>query len=402
MTSGRAAGYAVVVDNVTGDGSVFSFAPSPAGPQDVLVNGVTRAAGQLGTFWRTDARLFNPSSQDATVSVSWLPSGNSNASPTKASVAVQAGRIVDLPDVLSVVFGLPSGSSGALRFQTDQSVAVLCRTSNLDPTGVRPGTFGAQQASVPVLSFLTSADAGALVTAVRQGGAFRTNVGFAAGPDGATWQLTLKDASGATIGSGSGSLGPFGWTQPGVSGLFPNVTISDGSQIAVRVTAGSLDVYDSSIDNGSGDPVVTSAAPMPADIPSTATIGPEGGSVRSDDGRLTLKVPAGARRRADVVPDRDDLRLGTEPREPRLLDHAGRRRPRPARPRRLRLRPRRRIRERSAVPPPRDPRGGPLVQRPDLGRRHGAPDGHGAPRVARVRSRRFERRRRRAQGRRTP
>ncbi len=62
----------------------------------------------------------------------------------------------------------------------------------------------------------------------------------------------------------------------------------------MNVTSGSVDVFDSSIDNASGDPVVTPIMPLPVEIPSAATIGPSGGSVRSSDGGLTLKVPAGA------------------------------------------------------------------------------------------------------------
>jgi hypothetical protein len=295
VTRGRAAGYAVVVDNVTGDGSLYSFEDLPEGPQDVLVNGVTRAGGQLGTFWRTDGRLYNPDpSADATVTVSWLPAGDSNPSPRTEQVAVPAGRIVDLPDILSAVFGLPAGSSGALRLQSDVPVAILCRTSNLDPTGQRPGTFGAQQRAVPLAAFLMSADAGAVVTGVNQSSAFRTNLGFAAGPDGASYALTLKNATGGTVGTQTGSLGAFGWTQPNVASLFPGAAIPDNAQVLVRVTSGSLDLYDSSIDNGSGDPVVTSLVRLPAAVPSSATIGPQGGSIQSSDGRLTLKVPAGA------------------------------------------------------------------------------------------------------------
>ncbi len=70
------------------------------------------------------------------------------------------GKIRDVVDVLDSLLALPVGSAGALRFQSDWPVAILCRTSNVDPSGVRPGTFGAQQRPVPLLSFVTSADAG--------------------------------------------------------------------------------------------------------------------------------------------------------------------------------------------------------------------------------------------------
>jgi hypothetical protein len=57
---------------------------------------------------------------------------------------------------------------------------------------------------------------------------------------------------------------------------------------------GSLDVYDSSVDNLSGDSVLTPVGPLSAIIQPTAAIAGAGGSIRSADGRLTLKVPAGA------------------------------------------------------------------------------------------------------------
>ena len=294
VTRGRAAGYSVVVDNVTGDSSLFAFEDLPGGRQDVLVNGVARANGRNGAFFRTDGRFYNPTNTDATIQVAFHASGNANSSPASASFVLPAGKIRDVVDVLDALLGLPVGSAGALRFQSDWPVAILCRTSNVDPSGVRQGTFGSQQKPVPLLSFLTSADAGGAITGIRQDAAFRTNVGFAAGADGATYALTVTTADGATVATAAASLGAFGWAQPGVQDLFPTVTVPTDATLRVRVTAGSLDVFDSSIDNLSGDAVVTPIAPIPAAIPSSATIGPQGGSIRSSDGRLTLRVPAGA------------------------------------------------------------------------------------------------------------
>ncbi len=294
VTRGRAGGYAVVVDNVTGDSSLFAFEDRPAGRQDVLVNGVARANGRNNAFFRTDGRFYNPTDTDATVQVAFHASGNSNPAPATASFTLPAGKIRDVVDVLDSLLGLPVGSAGALRFKSDWPVAILCRTSNVDPSGARQGTFGSQQKPVPVLSFLMSADAGAAITGMRQDAAFRTNVGFAAGGEGAVYTLTLTTAPGATVATTSGSLGSWGWTQPNIQDLFPGASIPADATLKVQVTQGSVDVYDSSIDNLSGDPVVTPIAPLPADIPSAATIGPAGGSIRSSDGRLTLKVPAGA------------------------------------------------------------------------------------------------------------
>ncbi|MEO8055018.1 MAG: hypothetical protein ABI768_07685 [Acidobacteriota bacterium] len=294
VTRGRAAGYSVVVDNVTGDSSLFTFEELPNGYQDVVANGVARANGRNNTFFRTDGRFFNPSDEDAVVQVSFHAAGLSNPSPVSSSFTVGAGRILEVTDLLDVLLGLPVGSAGALRFETDAPVAILCRTSNVDPLGVKPGTFGAQQRPTPLLSFVMSADAGAAITGIRQNSAFRTNVGFAAGAEGADYALTLKNADGATIGTASGSLGAFGWAQPNVQDLFPATAIPDDATLHVKVNAGSVDVFDSSIDNTSGDPVVTPIMPLPVSVASSATIGPQGGSVRSADGRLTLKVPAGA------------------------------------------------------------------------------------------------------------
>ncbi|HEY3124373.1 MAG TPA: hypothetical protein VGK70_09970, partial [Thermoanaerobaculia bacterium] len=294
VTRGRAAGYAVGADNVTGDTSLYPFEALPAGVQDVVVNGVARLNGRNNTFFRTDARFYNPTPSDVTVTLRFHAAGAANPTPQSATLNLPAGRIVEVVDVLGTILSAPVGSGGAVRFTADQPVAILCRTSNVDPQGVQPGTFGAQQHPVPLASFLSSADAGAVVTAIRQDASFRTNVGFTAGADGASYRLTLKSAQGTAIATAAGSLGAFGWTQASVADLFPGTAIPADATLLVEVTSGTVDVYDASADNASGDLVVTPIAPVPAAIPSSAVIGPAGGSIRSADGRLTLKVPDGA------------------------------------------------------------------------------------------------------------
>jgi hypothetical protein len=294
VARGHAAGYAVGVDNVTGDTSLYPLEALPAGVQDVVVNGVARLNGRNGTFFRTDARIYNPTPDAVTVTASFHAAGQTNPTPQSGTVSVPAGRIVEVVDVLGSILNAPVGSGGAVRFTAGQPIAILCRTSNVDPQGIQPGTFGAQQRPVPLASFLSSADAGAVVTAIRQDASFRTNVGFTAGPDGATYGMTLKNAAGATIAGAVGTLGAFGWTQASIADLFPGTAVPADATLLVNVASGTVDVYDASLDNASGDLVVTPIAPVPAALPSSASIGPTGGSIRSADGRMTLKVPAGA------------------------------------------------------------------------------------------------------------
>ena len=291
---GHAAGYAVGVDNVTGDTSIYPLEALPAGVQDVVVSGVARLSGRNNTFFRTDARLYNQTPNDVTVTVRFHAAGASNPTPQSATVTVPGGRIIEVVDVLGSILNAPVGSGGAVRFTADQPIAILCRTSNVDPQGVQPGTFGAQQRPVPLASFLSSADAGAVVTAIRQDTAFRTNIGFTAGPDGAAYRLTLKSALGASISTITATLGAFGWTQPSIADLFAGTAIPADATLLVEVTSGTVDVYDASLDNASGDLVVTPIAPVPGALPTSASIGPSGGSIRSADGRLTLRIPNGA------------------------------------------------------------------------------------------------------------
>ncbi|HMA17104.1 MAG TPA: hypothetical protein VKS03_01565, partial [Thermoanaerobaculia bacterium] len=291
---GHAAGYAVGVDNVTGDTSLYPFEDLPAGVQDVVVSGVARLTGRNNTFFRTDARFYNPTAAGVVVTAHFHAVGSTNPAPQTATLTVPAGRIVEVTDVLGSILNAPVGSGGAVRFIADQPIAILARTSNVDPAGVQPGTFGAQQHPVPLASYLSSADAGTVVTGIRQDSGFRTNVGFAAGPDGAAYNLTLKNAQGGVVAVTTGALGAFGWAQPSIADLFPGTAIPADATLLVQVTSGTVDVYDASLDNASGDLVVTPIASLPVDIPSSASIGPAGGSIQSDDGRLTLKVPAGA------------------------------------------------------------------------------------------------------------
>lgn len=261
VTSGSVLGYVVNNDNVTSDSTVFAFQPKPVGSVDAALNGVARSAGSAGTHWRTDGRLWNPTTASTNVSVWWLGAQNDNSGASPRTLTLAAGQLEEIDDLLGTLFDAPEGSSGALRFQSASPVVVAGRTSNVDPTGARAGTFGAQQSPVALSSFV-GAGSTAFVTGIEQDGTFRTNIGLLAGSAGASYGLTLLSPAGAPLSSGGDVLGPFGWKQPNIATLFPAIAIPAGAQLQIEVTGGALSSYDSKIDNASGDPVVTPASPL--------------------------------------------------------------------------------------------------------------------------------------------
>ncbi len=284
VTAGTATGYSAVVDNVTGDG--FAVAPrriTPGTWADLYLNGVSRAPGQFGAFFRTDTRLVNPDgvARKVTVSGVSLVAGGAPL-PASTVVNVPARAVVEVVDVLARL-GAPEGTSGSLRFETDGPLLVLGRTSNIRSDGA---TFGAVQRTSTASEYLSKGRSGTFIGLIQSSSTpgFRTNVGFLSGPAGAVVDLTLKDRSGALVATRAGAvaLGAYVFYQPKLSDLFPETTIPENVTLDVAVSDGTVDVYASFIDNGTGDPVIypftLPAFTLPASFTVTSPCAPKEGS----------------------------------------------------------------------------------------------------------------------------
>lgn len=259
MLRGSGSAYTSVVDNFTGDSSVFTAIPAPVGaaPVDVILNGVGRTAGANSTFWQTDVRIHNPSNSEVVVIAVFLPGGQDNRNARSASRAVGAGQTVEYRDVLRELFDAEVGSSGALRFTSQSDLVILGRTYNSDPTGQRPGSFGAPQQAVPVKNFLRPEDAVVVAGGVVHNDRFRTNVLATAGPDGASATFQVRNHSGVVLAEKTVSFQPLSFSLRNLSELFANVP--EQAQLALRVHSGTLDVQLSIIDRVSGDSVISPA-----------------------------------------------------------------------------------------------------------------------------------------------
>jgi hypothetical protein len=253
FTRGRGTGYVAVNDNVTGDGIAVQAPREPS--SDQLLDGVAKTGGANGTFWRTDARVFNPNGYPISLTVE--PLGFPSAPTIPLNVAARS--ILDLPDVLSR-FGVPGPAAGALRFRSSQSFLAFGQTQNVDPTGQRPGTFAASQSPIHVPDQLLAGGRTGSFSGVEQSSRFRSNLALLAPEEGAAGTLSLRGPGSELLGTTPFTLPAGQWQQKNIADWFPGVTLEGTVRVDASLSSGRIDGYLSRIDNSTGDPVVVAVA----------------------------------------------------------------------------------------------------------------------------------------------
>ncbi len=266
VKAGHATAYAVVNDNVTSDAIALPCERVPSGATERLVSGAALSPGLLGAFWVTDLRIFNPGAEPVVATIRSL------GAPTAASavVPIPAHGVVEVPRVLALL-GFPERTASALLVSAEAPLLVAARTNNVDPAGVRKGTFSAQQFVSVWPTGLLAAGATGFFTGIDQTlnvPGTRTNLALVGGPEGAAGALVLRDERGAEQGRTPFRRAPGEWGQLGVADWFASslagrtsrdglslATVPPNSRIDVTVEQGALDAYVSQIDNGSGDAV---------------------------------------------------------------------------------------------------------------------------------------------------
>ncbi len=250
VRSGRVLSYGVVNDNVTSDAiAVLADRAPPGGAQELLLAGAAKSPGLAGTFFSTDLRIFNPAGNNLAVVLSTpLAPGTTVTRSVPPRGLLLLDRILDL-------FGLPDGSAGPVRASASGPLLAAARTSNLDPTGERPGTFSAQQSVTPLPGGLVKAGDVAVFAGLEQSAGARTNLALVGGLDGGAGRLLLRDGEGTLLATTGFSRDPLSWGQASLPGWFPEAAVPLISRVDVVVEEGSLDGYVTVIDNGTGDPI---------------------------------------------------------------------------------------------------------------------------------------------------
>jgi hypothetical protein len=131
------------------------------------------APGKGGTYWTTDVRLFNPSSEELVITIHFLPLGLDNHLMSGQVFKIAPRQVVILNDAANALYGWDPPLIGSLRIDSDTAadynLLVTSRTYTKGP-GVT-GTFGQ---FIPALD-VNDARRKTVVMHVVSTGDFRTN-----------------------------------------------------------------------------------------------------------------------------------------------------------------------------------------------------------------------------------
>src|SRR5262249_45646901 len=167
--------YASVIDNKTGDPILISGVPVGA---NAFNHFVLPGVADLNTgtaAWRTDSRIFNPTSSAQSVQLTFYPQPG-QGQPQSTSMTVNPGEIKTLDNTLQSVFGL-TNTGGALHVETSTPAPLVIsgRTYNLTSNG---GTYGQLTTAVTAADAIGKGDKPLQVLQTENSVRQRTNVGI--------------------------------------------------------------------------------------------------------------------------------------------------------------------------------------------------------------------------------
>ncbi len=256
--------YVLVGSSAHPDGAIRgTLLPSSAGggSGEWIFPVAASAPGAAGTVWKTDLRLVNRGTSQATVSIAYYPASDTAAAGPSATVehVVPAGSQLTVDDVLAADFGVTSGK-GALRVSSDQPLQGSSRIYN-DQRSAGLGTLGQQ---VPAMDPSESLSSGTLPMLSNTSGdpqGFRTNIGwFNPGTTDLTLTFTFIGSDGRVLATATESAPAQALVQKSVTAMASGLDAAGDFYVTFTASPeAGLFVYGSVVDNTSGDAVYVPA-----------------------------------------------------------------------------------------------------------------------------------------------
>jgi hypothetical protein len=298
-------GWEAILLTPGGEGEIFSLtmevaASRPTGRR-LTIPAVARTPGKQGTFFQSDLRIFNRSSEERAFQLVLAPSDGSGEQRVDMTIAPH--RIVRIDDLMLSVFERDQ-AVGALRIEGGSDYHDLIITSRTY-TSSDQGTYGQfigadwWQYSAGVGDHWEGGPVRTLLH-LAESADYRTNVGFAEvmGLD-AVIDIELFDALGNSLGSKTVTVPAFGHRQINDVFQFVGAAPEDNAMIVSEVRNNArVFSYASVVDNRSGDPIfIPGASSADAEdfvvIPAVAAVRGKSGTEWRSDVRV-LALGAGA------------------------------------------------------------------------------------------------------------
>lgn len=246
---------------------LLSTAALGASAKNMYIPVAGRVAGGNNTFFRTDVRIFNPSTtDDISVSIHYLPTGIDGSNIPGKLVSVPKRQMVVLNDIIGDFFGglVAEGNTiGALRLDsdTDASYEFIAdsRIYTNSPNAAVQGTYGqyvpAMELSDAKLKTVVLHLKSTFDTGIVGQMTYRTNVGVMnPGNEPATVTSVLYGAPGVKLLEGLViTIPPKSMRQMSIPELFGTATFNDG--FVTFESTQPVYTWGSVVDNKSGDQV---------------------------------------------------------------------------------------------------------------------------------------------------
>jgi len=259
--TGKVTAYASVIDNRTNDPLlVYPVLKGAASATRFILPG----AANLNTGsqnWRTDMRIFNPSTQQSDITLTYLPQRGETTQSKTATLSVLPGETKNLDGIVLALFGLSGVTGGAVHVTTAASSSLIVSGRTYTDDSVSGGTYGQFIPAVTAAQSIGLTDRALQVLQLEQSSRFRTNLGIAetAGkPVTVEVSLVLPDTK--VTPKVQITLQPYEFMQPPIISSL-GITTAYNARVALRVISGDgkITAYGSVIDQVTGDPTYVPA-----------------------------------------------------------------------------------------------------------------------------------------------
>lgn len=244
---------AVLLNDVPSSGQSGSITVSCGSTAPVAASWILASSARVqgaGAFWTTDLTIRNPGTTTAGVTLKFLGHGADGRQGPEVTRSFAPGETRTFADVLKTLFNLESDYGPILLRSTVTELVVVGLTST-------PGGGGTYGQSVPAAGPDDYIGQKARsIPAVRQDGAFRTNLVLAnAAETQADVDVQLVSAGGSVLAVKHVTLGPLSRAQFNVAADFGQANLADAA-LVLSSPGGtpSVAAYAALIDNATGDP----------------------------------------------------------------------------------------------------------------------------------------------------